>query len=118
MKKLPIFDDPDNLKRYYTIGEVAELFEVTKSLIRFWEGEFDFLKPHKNSKGERRFTPRNLEQLQLIYELVRERGFTIEGARQEIRRHLKWEEEKAEMIKRLKRVRKGLKEILEALPEA
>lgn len=117
MKKLPIFDEPDNLKRYYTIGEVAELFEVTKSLIRFWEGEFDFLKPHKNSKGERRFTPQNLEQLQLIYELVKERGFTIEGARQEVRRHLKWQEEKVEMIKRLKRVRKGLKGILEALPD-
>ncbi|MEQ8702766.1 MAG: MerR family transcriptional regulator [Phaeodactylibacter sp.] len=118
MKKLPIFDDPDNLKRYYSIGEVAELFEVTKSLIRFWEGEFDFLKPHKNSKGERRFTPQNLEQLQLIYELVKERGFTIDGARQEIKRHLKWEEEKAEALKRLKRVRKGLKELLNTLPEA
>lgn len=118
MKKLPIFDDPDNLKRYYTIGEVAELFEVTKSLIRFWEGEFDFLKPHKNSKGERRFTPQNLEQLQLIYELVKERGFTIDGARHEIKRHLKWEAEKVEMIKRLKGVKKGLKTLLNSLPEA
>lgn len=115
MKKLPIFDDPDNLKRYYTIGEVAELFEVTKSLVRFWEGEFDFLKPHKNSNGERRFTPQNLEQLQLIYELVKGRGFTIEGAKQEIRRYLAWEEEKGAMIKRLKRVRKGLTGLLKEL---
>ena len=59
-------------KRYYTIGEVAELFEVSRSLIRFWENEFDILRPHKNSKGDRRFTPQNLEQLQLIYQLVRE----------------------------------------------
>ncbi|MBV6653280.1 MAG: MerR family transcriptional regulator [Mameliella sp.] len=116
MKKLSVFDDPDNMKRYYTIGEVAEIFEVTKSLIRFWEGEFDFLKPHKNSKGERRFTPQNLEQLKLIYELVKERGFTIDGARQEIRRHLKWQEEKLEMIKRLKKVEKGLNAILKTLP--
>ena len=60
MKKLPIFEaDESELKRYYTIGEVADMFEVSTSLIRFWEGEFAFLKPHKNSKGDRRFTLQN-----------------------------------------------------------
>jgi len=74
-----------DLKRYYSIGEVAELFGISKSLIRFWEGEFDNLKPHKNSKGDRRFTQKNIEELKLIYELVKEKGFTLEGAKREIK---------------------------------
>lgn len=77
-----IIHNPDKL--YYSIGEVSELFGVSKSLIRFWETEFDFLKPHKNSKGDRRFTKQNLEQFQLIYHLVKERGFTLDGAKKEI----------------------------------
>ncbi len=72
-------------KLYYSIGEVAEMFSVSKSLIRFWESEFDFLRPHKNSKGDRRFTQQNIEQFRLIYELVKERGFTLEGAKREIK---------------------------------
>ena len=72
-------------KRYYTIGEVAERFGISKSVIRFWEGEFDTLKPHKNSKGDRRFTAKNIEELKLIYELVKEKGFTLEGAKREIK---------------------------------
>jgi len=71
-------------KLYYSIGEVATMFDVSKSLIRFWESEFDLLKPHKNSKGDRRFTKQNLEQFQIIYRLVKERGFTLEGAKKEI----------------------------------
>ena len=110
MKQLPIFDeDKENLKRYYSIGEVAKMFEVSKSLIRFWENEFDFLKPHKNSKGDRRFTVDSIEQLNLIYELLKERGFTIEGARREIHRLQEWEKEKAEVMGRLEKVREGLR---------
>ena len=110
MKKLPIFDeDKENLKRYYSIGEVAKMFEVSKSLIRFWENEFDFLKPHKNSKGDRRFTVDSIEQLNLIYELLKERGFTIDGARREIQRLQEWEKEKGEVMGRLERVREGLR---------
>lgn len=112
MKQLPIFEeDKENLKRYYSIGEVAKMFDVSKSLIRFWENEFDFLKPHKNSKGDRRFTVHNIEQLNLIYELVKERGFTIDGARKEIQRLQEWEKEKGEWIERLEGVRAGLKEL-------
>jgi len=70
MKQLPMFDEQEEqLKRYYSISEVAEMFDVSKSLIRFWESEFEILKPHKNSKGDRRFTQQNLEQLQTIYHL-------------------------------------------------
>ena len=72
-------------KLYYTIGEVAEMFNVSKSLIRFWESEFDLLRPHKNSKGDRRFTKQNIEQFNTIYHLVKERGFTLEGAKKELK---------------------------------
>lgn len=103
-------EDAD-LKRYYTIGEVAEMFEVSKSLIRFWENEFEFLRPHKNSKGDRRFTPQNIEQFRLIHTLVKERGFTLDGARQEIKRQQTFAKEKKAMIKKLKKIRSFLEEL-------
>jgi len=68
-------------KRYYSIGEVAKAFDVNTSLIRFWEKEFDVLQPKKNAKGNRKFTPEDIKNLQLIYHLVKERGFTLEGAK-------------------------------------
>lgn len=84
MNMLPLLKDE---KLYYSIGEVADMFGVSKSLIRYWETEFSMLKPHKNSKGDRRFTKENIEQLQLIFDLVKNRGFTIEGAKNEIRQN-------------------------------
>lgn len=77
-------------KRYYNIGEVAKAFGVNTSLIRFWEKEFDTLKPKKNAKGNRKFTPDDVKNLQLIYHLVKERGFTLDGAKI----HLKEEKKK------------------------
>jgi DNA-binding transcriptional MerR regulator len=68
-------------KLYYSIGEVADLFQVNTSLIRFWEKEFDVLKPSKNKKGNRLFTVQDIENLQEIYHLVKEKGFTLQGAR-------------------------------------
>ncbi|MFV8280206.1 MerR family transcriptional regulator [Christiangramia marina] len=68
-------------KRYYGIGEVAKAFNVNTSLIRFWEKEFDVIKPKKNAKGNRKFTPEDIKNLELIYHLVKERGFTLEGAK-------------------------------------
>ena len=118
MKQLPIFEDgAPPLKRYYTIGEVAEMFDISKSLIRFWESEFDYLKPHKNSKGDRRFTVQNIEQLQFIYELVKERGFTIEGARQEIPRLHSRQVEKQKYIARLQAVKEGLSKLKEQVQD-
>lgn len=101
----------NSLKRYYTISEVAELFDVSKSLIRFWDTEFDMLKPHKNSKGERRFTQENLEQFQLIYHLVKERGFTLAGAKQEIKQHKDRLRAKMDVISRLRKVKVGLEKL-------
>lgn len=98
-------------KRYYTISEVAELFGVSKSLIRFWESEFDTLKPYKNSKGDRRFTQDNLEQLKMIYHLVKERGFTLHGAKQEIKMRREWLKGKQEIVAHLKSIKGFLEDL-------
>ncbi len=95
-------------KRYYGIGEVARAFDVNTSLIRFWEKEFDVLQPKKNAKGNRKFTPEDIKNLQLIYHLVKERGFTLEGAKI----HLKEERKKTlsnfEIIQKLEKVKAEL----------
>ena len=75
----------ENLKLYYSIGEVATMFNVNTSLIRFWEKEFDILKPKKNKKGNRLFTQQDVDNLKLIFHLVKERGFTLEGAKKKIK---------------------------------
>ena len=72
-------------KRYYKIGEVAKAFGVNTSLIRFWENEFDVLKPKKNNKGNRLFTPEDLKNLKMIYFLVKEKGFTLDGAKNKLK---------------------------------
>lgn len=73
-------------KLYYSIGEVSEMFDVSTSLIRYWESEFTFLRPKKNRKGDRQFTKKDIEYLEKIYTLVKERGFTLDGAKKELRR--------------------------------
>ncbi len=102
-------------KRYYGIGEVAKAFDVNTSLIRFWEKEFDALKPKKNAKGNRKFTPEDIKNLKLIYHLVKERGFTLEGAKT----HLKESKQKTldnfDIIDKLQRVRAELIKIKEQL---
>ena len=102
-------------KRYYGIGEVARAFDVNTSLIRFWEKEFDVLKPKKNAKGNRKFTPDDIKNLKLIYHLVKERGFTLEGAKI----HLKEEKQKTlnnfEIISKLEDVKAQLIKIKEQL---
>ena len=99
-------------KLYWSIGEVAEMFKVSKSLIRFWENEFDMLRPAKNTKGERRFTENNLEQMRIIYNLVKERGFTIKGAKQEIRENKKRLKNQREAIQILEKLKENMENIL------
>lgn len=112
MNQIPIFEEQeDKLKRYYSISEVADLFGVSKSLIRFWEGEFDSLKPHKNSKGDRRFTQQNIEQIKEIYHLVKERGFTLSGAKQELKDRHQRDKEKQSVIETLEKIKKMLLEL-------
>jgi DNA-binding transcriptional MerR regulator len=98
-------------KVYYTIGEVAELFEVNPSLIRFWEREFDILKPQKNKKGNRLFTRQDLENLRIIYHLVKERGYTLSGAREKIRQNKEGIVKNVEIVESLQQIRKYLLEI-------
>lgn len=68
-------------KLYYSIGEVAKMFDVNTSLIRFWEKEFDVINPKKNKKGNRMFTPKDVDNFHLIYHLVKEKGYTLKGAK-------------------------------------
>lgn len=106
---LPVKDDP--LKRYYSMREVSEILGVSKSLIRFWESEFDHIKPNKNSKGDRRFTAENVEQLRLVYHLVKERGFTLAGARHEIKEQRDRLRQKIQVLDKMKEIRSFLKEL-------
>lgn len=102
-------------KRYYAIGEVAKAFAVNTSLIRFWEKEFDVLKPKKNAKGNRKFTPEDIKNLKFIYHLVKERGFTLDGAKT----HLKEEKKEAlnnfEIVSKLEDIKNQLIKIKEHL---
>lgn len=95
-------------KRYYKIGEVAEAFGVNTSLIRFWEKEFDIIKPKKNEKGSRLFTLEDIDNFKLIYSLVKERGFTLEGARQKLKQNPDKTINNHEIISRLESVKAEL----------
>jgi DNA-binding transcriptional MerR regulator len=95
-------------KRYYSIGEVAKAFQVNASLIRFWDKEFDILKPKKNAKGNRMFTPEDVKNLQLIYHLVKERGFTLEGAKTHLKEGQKKTLDKFDIISKLETVKAQL----------
>ena len=92
-------------KLYYSIGEVAEAFDVNPSLIRFWEKEFDIIKPKKNKKGNRLFTPEDIKNFKLIYNLVKERGFTLEGAKQKLKKNPEGVFNNHEIISRLEAVK-------------
>ena len=95
-------------KRYYGIGEVAKAFNVNTSLIRFWEKEFDVLKPKKNAKGNRKFTPEDIKNLKFIYHLVKERGFTLEGAKTHLKEEKKQSLDNFEIISKLETVKSQL----------
>ena len=95
-------------KRYYGIGEVARAFDVNTSLIRFWEKEFDVIQPKKNAKGNRKFTPKDIQNLQLIYHLVKERGFTLEGAKTHLREERQKTLSNFEIIQKLEGIRAEL----------
>lgn len=102
-------------KLFYSMGEVAEMFDVNASLIRFWEQKFDMLKPRKNKKGNRMFTPQDVDTLRLIYHLVKEKGMTLEGARKRIRDNREGASRDMEIVERLQSVRAMLQEIREEL---
>lgn len=102
---------PQIEKVFYTIGEVAEMFQVNTSLVRFWEREFEMLKPQKNKKGNRLFTKDDIEQVKLIYHLVKERGMTIKGARQKLKDNKGATVENHELVERLLSIRQMLTDL-------
>ena len=102
-------------KRYYSIGEVAKAFDVNTSLLRFWEKEFDVLTPKKNAKGTRKFTPSDIKNLELIYHLVKERGFTLEGAKIHLKEQGKKTASTFEIIRKLEGIKAELIKIKDQL---
>ena len=104
-------------KLYYSMGEVAEMFDVRPSLLRHWESQFGVLRPKRNKKGNRLFTPADVENLKLIYHLVKEQGMTLEGARKALRqcRREKAVPRDVELLERLQRIRALLVEVREEL---
>ncbi len=102
-------------KLYYTIGEVAEMFNVNTSLIRFWEKEFDIIKPKKNQKGNRFFTQKDIENFHLIFHLVKERGLTLKGAARKLKENREDTYRNFEIITILKNIRDTLQEIKDNL---
>jgi len=101
-------------RQYYSIGEVAEMFRVNQSLLRFWENEFDIIQPRKNRKGDRHFRPIDIKNLELIYDLLRRRKLTIEGAKNFLKKNKK-AKENFELIQSLQAVKGYLLEIKAAL---
>ncbi len=97
-------------KKYYAIGVVSDMFKVNQSLIRFWENEFDILKPRKNGKGDRLFRPEDIKNLKLIYHLLRERKYTMEGAKEYLKQN-KRAEEKFALIESLQKLKGFLNEL-------
>ncbi|MEM1407020.1 MAG: MerR family transcriptional regulator [Bacteroidota bacterium] len=98
-------------KKYYAIGEVADMFKVATSLIRFWESEFDVIRPKKNRKGNRQFTKEDIENVKLIYHLVKEKGFTLQGAKDMLKNDTGEVKDKMEIIDSLNKVRQFLLEL-------
>lgn len=104
---------PDDIlfqKQYYSIGDVARMFRENQSLIRYWETEFDILQPRKNRKGDRFFRPVDIKNLVMIYDLLRRRKFTIEGAKDYLKKNKK-AEEKFAMIQSLRKIKDFLLEL-------
>ncbi len=109
------FKEKESFKLYYSIGEVAEMLDVNASLLRFWEKEFDVIKPQKNSKGNRIYKNQDVKNLKLIHHLVKERGFTLDGAKKKIKDQHKALLEKSEMIDSLKHVKEMLLDLKDSL---
>ncbi len=102
-------------KLFYSMGEVARMFDVNTSLIRFWEKEFDIIKPKKNKKGNRLFTQSDVDNFHIIFHLVKERGFTLQGAKDKLKENKEDTVDNAEVVKTLQKVKEFLKEIREEL---
>jgi DNA-binding transcriptional MerR regulator len=104
-------------KLYYSISEVSGMFDLNPSTLRFWEKEFDVLKPAKSKKGNRLFTRRDIEHIATIVELVKNKGFTIQGAREQMKKRA-GQDANAEVIRRLREIRDKLIRLSDGLDES
>ena len=109
------FKEKATERLFYKIGEVADMFSVNVSLIRFWEKEFDILKPKKNKKGNRLFTKKDVDNMNIIFHLVKERGFTLEGAKQKLKENKEDTIDNIEIVNHLKDIRGFLVRLREEL---
>lgn len=111
------YKEPVIEKVFYQIGEVARMFCVKQSLIRFWEQEFEIIKPQKNKKGNRLFTKKDIENFRLIFHLVKERGMTLNGAKQKLKDNIADTSNNFEAIKKLQSIKEQLLEIKSELDQ-
>ena len=109
------FDNNHSLKLYYSIGEAAEILNVNTSLIRFWEKEFPILKPKKNKKGNRQFTKDDIDNLKMIYHLVKERGFTLQGAKEKLKKGKGTTKKEVDIVDSLEKVKSFLLDLKKEL---
>ncbi len=110
-----VFNEKREEKLFYSISEVAKMFDVNASLIRFWEKEFDIIKPQKNKKGNRLFTKQDVDNFYVIYNLVKERGFTLQGAKDKLKQNKEGTLKTAEIIQSLNNVKDFLIELKKSL---
>lgn len=106
----------DILKKYYSIGEVADMFNVATSHIRFWESEFDIISPQKSKSGLRQYTPEDIENIKLVYHLVKEKGFTLQGAKEALKQNKKKLKDNMMMLESLKKIKSFLVDLKQSLP--
>jgi DNA-binding transcriptional MerR regulator len=99
-------------KLYYSIGEVAKMFDVNTSLIRFWEKEFDIIKPKKNKKGNRLFTKQDIDNFHIIFHLVKEKGMTLKGAKKKMKENKEDTEHNFEIIRSLEQIKEMLTDLV------
>ena len=102
-------------KKYFTIGDVAKKFKVATSLIRYWEQEFENINPKKNSKGNRKYTKDDIKEVEIVYHLVKEKGYTLNGARELIEKRRNETENNKDVVNSLKKVKDFLLELKQEL---
>lgn len=105
------YKEKEITKLFYSIGEVAKMFEVNTSLIRFWEKEFDIIQPRKNRKGNRLFTPKDVSYFEIIFTLVKEQGYTLEGAKKALKENKDDLQNQNELLTKLKNIKGQLVEL-------
>jgi len=111
------YKKPKIEKIFYSIGEVADIIGENQSLIRYWEKEFDTLKPHKNKRGTRLFTKEDIETVKIIHHLVKERGLTLKGAQQKLKDNREETINNFEIVQRLQDIRQQLIDIRDELQD-